>query len=158
MRSLVVPLLAAIGLVVAPHVAGAQPTVAVMISSTVDHSPGQLDARVRGQHGEIARRTLRDVLRRSGADVRLAAIGARKLDVSVVKWKIAPSGPQLDVTVELRVIVADEHGRMLSILTGRAKVSAPGETPIAQLREEAIAEAVRGMTPALQAQLRRDVG
>jgi hypothetical protein len=56
------------------------------------------------------------------------------------------------------VIVADEHGRMRSIVTGRAKVSTPGSAPIAELREQAIAEAIRGIAPTLQAQLARDVG
>jgi hypothetical protein len=157
MRSLAVVLVAALGLV-APRAVEAQPSLAVMIASSSDSSPGTLDAHARGQHGEIVRRALRDVLRRAGTEVRLVAAGVRRLDVAVVGWKISSAARQTDVSVELRVIVVDEHGRMISILTGRAKLSASGTAPLAELREQAIAEAVRGMSPALTAQLRRDVG
>ena len=157
MRSLAVLVIAAIALA-APRVVDAQPSVAVMIASAGDSSPGALDADARGHHAEIVRRALRDVLRRSGAEVRLAGIGARHLDVAVVDWKITPGAGQTEVAVKLRVIVTDDHGRMLSILTGRAQISTPGKVAVAQLRDEAIAEAVKGMTAALQAQLARDVG
>ncbi|HEY0195528.1 MAG TPA: hypothetical protein VGC42_30650 [Kofleriaceae bacterium] len=142
----------------APSVVGAQPSVAVMIASSSDSSPGTLDAHARGQHGQIVRQALHDVLRRTGAEVRLMASGVRRLDVAVTGWKIATLARQIDVAVEMRVIVVDQHGRMLSILTGRAKITAAEATPLAELRAQAIAEAIRGMTPALQAQLRRDVG
>lgn len=154
--SLVIAVAALVG--VAPRVVEAQPSVAVMIATTGDSSPGTLDAHARGQHGQIVRQALRDVLRRTGAEVRLVASGVRRLDVAVTGWKIVTVAKQIDVAVEMRVIVADHHGRMLSILTGRAKVSADEGTPLAELRAQAIAEAVRGMSPALQQQLRRDVG
>lgn len=141
------------------NVAEAAPgTLAVMIASSSDTSPGVLDAHARTEHGAIVRRALRDVLRRAGAEVRLTGSGARRLDVAVVAWRVLPAAQQTEVAVEIRVIVNDERGRMISIVTGRAKVSAPGSAKLAELREEAIAEAIRGIAPTLQTQLARNVG
>ena len=112
--------------------------------------------RARKRHAEIVRQTLLDVLRRSGADTRLAGIGPRQIDVAVVSWRVTPRARSTGVSAELRIVVCDGHGRMLSILTGRATVSgAPGQ--IAQLREQALAEAVLGMTATLTSQLTRAV-
>ena len=154
MRSL---LLAAALVAATPNLAAAG-TLAVMIASSSDTSPGVLDAHARTEHCAIVRRALRDVLRRAGTDVRSTGSGARRLDVAVVAWHVTPAARQTDVAVELRVIVADERGRMRSIVTGRAKVSAEGSAPLAELREQALAEAIRGIAPTLQAQLARDVG
>jgi hypothetical protein len=161
MRSLVLAI-ALLG--AAPVVAAAGPrgVPGVTVASSSDSSPGVLDAHARSQHGEIVRRALLDVLRRSGADVRHAGIGPRKLDAVVTAWRISTAAHQTDVAVELRVVIADDHGRMRSILTGRARVSAPAApgraTPLAELREQAIAEAVRSLRPALEDQLARAVG
>jgi hypothetical protein len=117
-----------------------------------------LDAHARTAHCAIVRRALVDVLRRAGAEVRWTANGARRLDVAVVAWHVTPTADQTDVAVELRVVIGDERGQMRAIVTGRAKVSAPGSPPIAELRAQAIAEAIHGIAPTLQAQLARDVG
>ena len=61
-----------------------------------------------------------------------------------------------DVSAELKVVLCDDHGKMLSIVTGRATVSAPrGKVRIAELREQALTEAVGGLTHSLQSQLAR---
>jgi hypothetical protein len=155
MRTLVV----AAALALTAHIAAAAPRGApgVVIASSSDSSPGTLDVRARVQHREIVRRALLDVLHRSGADVRHAGIGVRRLDVAIVAWRVTPSTGQLDVAVELRVVICDETGRMLSILTGRARMSAPDRAPLPALREQVLAEAVRGMTSSLQSQLARAV-
>jgi hypothetical protein len=139
-------------------IAAAPGTLAVMIASSMDTSPGVLDAHARTEHCAIVRRALGEVLRRAGAEVRRTAGGARRLDVAVVAWRVTAAATQTDVAVEIRVVVSDERGRMRAIVTGRAKVSAPGSAPIAELREQAIAEAIRGIAPTLQTQLARDVG
>jgi hypothetical protein len=128
----------------------------VTIASSSDTSPGVLDAHVRQRHGEIARRSLGDALRRSGADARHAGIPPTQLDITIVAWHVAPSASRIDVSIELRVVICDGHGRMLSIVTGRASVSAPSPgAPLAQLREQALAEAVGGVARSLRAQLQR---
>jgi hypothetical protein len=129
---------------------------AVTIASSSDDSPGVLDAHTRKRHGEIVRRALLDVLQRSGADVRHAGIEPRQIDVAVVAWHVTQTGRQISVAAELRIVVCDDRGKMLSIVTGRAIVSAPNRaTPIAELREQALAEAVGAISRSLQSQLVR---
>lgn len=128
----------------------------VTIASASDASPGVLDASARKRHTEVVRQALLDVLHRSGSDARLAGIGPRQLDAAVVSWQVARRGRDTAVSAELRVVVCDSHGKMLSILTGRATVTgAPGQ--VEQLREQALVEAVRAMTANLTTQLARAV-
>lgn len=159
MRSLAI--IVALALAVAGGVASAAPRSreehGVTIASASDASPGTLDTSARKRHVEILRQALLAVLRRSGADARLAGTGPRQIDVAVVSWRVTPRRRAADVSAELRLVVCDGHGRMLAILTGRATVSgAPKQ--IAQLREQALAEAVGGMTRNLELQLSRTVG
>jgi len=129
---------------------------AVTIASAIDDSPGVLDAHARRRHGEIVRRAMLDVLQRSGADVRHAGMEPRQIDVAVVGWRVTQAAADLSVGAELRVVVCDAHGLMLSIVTGRATVSAPSRgARIAELREQALAEAVGAMSRSLQSQLAR---
>ena len=126
------------------------------IASASDDSPGVLDAHARKRHGEIVRRALHDVLQRAGAEVRYAASGARQLDAAVVAWHVAQDAAQLSVSAELRVVVCDERGKMLSIVTGRASVSSPIRgARLAELREQALAEAVGALSRSLPSQLAR---
>lgn len=128
----------------------------VTIASSGDASPGVLDAHTRQHHGEIVRRALLDALHRSGADVRHAGIGPRQLDVAIVAWHVASTAIRIAVTADLRVVLCDDHGKMLSIMSTRASVSAPsGTAALAELREQALTEAVGGMTRSLQSQLDR---
>ena len=126
----------------------------VTIASASDASPGVLDTRARKRHAEIVRQALLDVLHRSGSDARHAGIAPRQIDAAVVSWRVTPRGRTTNVSAQIRIVVCDGHGKMLSILTGRATVTrAPGQ--IAQLREQALAEAVGGMTANLTTQLAR---
>jgi hypothetical protein len=154
----------AIAFAIALSVAGSAATAAprprnehaVMIASASDDSPGVLDAHARRRHGEIVRRALLDVLQRSGADVRHGGMEPRQIDVAVVAWHVTQAAAALSVGAELRVVVCDPRGRMLAIVTGRATVSAPSHgARIAELREQALAEAVGAMSRSLHAQLAR---
>jgi hypothetical protein len=151
-------------LLCATSVADAEPATrgaaGVTIASSSDHSPGVLDAHARKRHGEIVRRALLDVLHRTGTSVRHGGIGTRpgmhQLDASVVAWRVVPTSHEIAVTAELRVTVCDERGRMLSIVSGRARVTAPARgARLDELREQALAEAIGGMSRSLQSQLAR---
>jgi len=129
---------------------------AVTIKTASDASPGVLEAHVRERHAEILRQALLDALHRTGADVRHAGMPPRQIDVSITAWHIAAAANRVDVSTELRVVICDEHGKMLSIVTGRAKVSARVRTArLGELREQALAEAVGGMTRSLASQFDR---
>jgi hypothetical protein len=135
---------------------GPRGTRGVMIASSSDESPGVLDAHARKRHGEIVRGALLDVLRRSGADVRHAGIGPRQLDVAIIGWQVTTTPAEIAVSAQVRVVICDQRGRMMSIVTGRARVSVPARgARIAELREQALAEAVGSMTRSLQSQLAR---
>jgi len=128
----------------------------VTIASSSDDSPGVLDAHARKRHSEIVRRALQDLLQRSGADVRHAGSEPRQIDIAVVAWRVTQAGALISVAAELRVVVCDGNGKMLSILTGRATISASSRgAPIAALREQALAEAVGAMSHSLHSQLVR---
>jgi hypothetical protein len=128
----------------------------VTIASSSDHSPGVLDAHARKRHGEIVRRALLDVLHRSGTNVRHAGTGARRIDIAIVAWRVVPSAGDLSVSTELRAVICDESGRMLSIVTGRASVSVPARNArLAEVREHVLAEAIGGMSRSLQSQVGR---
>jgi hypothetical protein len=153
MRNLAVVL----ALVVAgsPVAAAPRPS-GVTIASASDTSPGGLDAHARQRHSEIVRRALREALRHSGSRAPHTAIAPRQLDITIVAWRVAPSPRRIDVSIELRVVICDRHGRMLSIVTARARVSSPSPgARLAELREQALAEAVGAITQSLQSQLDR---
>jgi len=144
------------------NVAGAAPRPrgerGITIASAGDASPGVLDALTRRHHAEIVRRALLDVLHRSGADVRHAGVGPRQLDVAIVGWRVTSTATTTDVTAELKVVLCDDHGKILSIVTGRARVSGPRDpSRLAELREQALTGAVGGMTHTLHSQLDRAV-
>jgi hypothetical protein len=126
----------------------------VTIASASDASPGRLASHERERHAEIVRQALRDVLHRSGADVRRGGMPMRQIDVSVVGWNVATLAGRIDVSAVLRLVICDDHGRMLSIVTGRASVSGRS-TQLAALREQVLAEAIGGMTRQLASQLAR---
>jgi hypothetical protein len=160
MRALALAIAVFVAGSVIPHRANAAPRPrserAVTIASASDDSPGALDAHARKRHGEIVRRAMLDVLQRTGADVRHAGMEPRQIDVAVVAWRVTQAAADLSVGAELRVVVCDAHGRMLSIVTGRATVSVPSRgARIAELREQALAEAVGAMSRSLQSQLAR---
>ncbi|HEV7558550.1 MAG TPA: hypothetical protein VGO00_23935, partial [Kofleriaceae bacterium] len=107
-----------------------------MVTSACDSSPGQLDAATRKLHGEIARRALTNSLDKNSVVVE----GKRQLDVSVTSWLVSIAGSRTDVTAEVRIVICDAHGKMLSIVHGKAKVTAY-RAKVDDLRRQAIAEA-----------------
>ena len=155
MRSLAIVLAIAVTASLASAAPRRRGDTGITILSSSDASPGVLDPHARQRHGEILRRALLAVLHRSGIDARHAGIPGRQIDISITAWRVASAASRIDVSTVLRVVICDDQGKMLSIVTGRARVSAPGQTEIAELREQAVAEAVGGMTRSLQSQLDR---
>lgn len=153
----------ALAILVAGSVAEAAPRprgeLAVTIASSNDASPGVLDAHARQRHAEVVRHALAEMLRRTGTDARHPGVPHRQLNVTIVSWHVVPGGARIEVATELRVVICDAQGKMLAIMTGRARVSiprdprAPGGAALAELREQALAEAVGGLTDSLHQQL-----
>jgi hypothetical protein len=144
----------AIAIIVACVLAGGVATAdginVAIVASACDSSPGHLDAQTRKHHGEIARRALTTSLHDNHVEISRPA----QLDVSVISWAVSTAGSRTEVTAEVRIVICDGHGRMKSIVHGKATVTAY-HARVAQLREQAIGEAVGGLSPQLRTQLSR---
>lgn len=149
----------------APRVVEAHPDLYVLVNSTTDDSPGKADKATRKANGEVLRRVLGEALRGAPAVTAVAAEAARfgieerHLDVSVTRLDVSPVGANMEIAAELRLAISDRHGKMLSFVSGGAKVQIPRRTYdpryLADLRREALDSAVRGLFDKLLAHLRR---
>lgn len=136
----------------------------LLVNSATDDSPGTADKTTRKTHAEIVRRALVDQLR-SEASVTSAAddakrwkLDARHIDLSVTKLEVGKAGGYVEVNAELRLAISDDKGKMMSFLSGGAKVQVPGQKfdtrYLPSLRKEALENALRGMVGKLLAHLR----
>lgn len=147
------------------HAVENHPDVFVTINTSTDDSPGKsTDKKARATHGDILRQTLETSFR-GNATVTMAAGDAQKwgldprhLDLSVTKLDVAQNGNFIEVEAQLRLAISDDNGKMLSFLSGGAKVQVPKRTFDARylpaLRKEALENAMRGMFDKLLTQLR----
>ena len=146
------------------HAVEAHPDLYVVINSSADDSPGKADKKTRKVHGDIVRQVLLDQCRTApqvttvATDAQRFGLDARHVDLSVVKLEAAQAGNYVEVEAELRLAISDDKGRMISILSGGAKVQVPQKTFDAKylpaLRKEALENAMRGMFEKLIAHLR----
>lgn len=136
----------------------------VLINSSTDDSPGKTDKAARQTHAEVLRQTLADHIRKDATITMAAALAkqpgirSRQLDLSVTRLAVQTAGAYVEIEAQLRLAISDDKGKMLSFLSGGAKVQVPRKTFHAKylptLRKEAIENAMRGMLDKLMAQLR----
>jgi hypothetical protein len=136
----------------------------LLVSSSADDSPGTSDKTTRKTHAEIVKRVLVDQLKTEASvtsvagDARRWRLDARHIDLSVTRLDVVKVGGYIEIDAELRLAVSDDDGKMLSFLSGGAKVSVPSQTFDAKylpsLRKEALENAMRGMFGKLLAHLR----
>jgi HEAT repeat protein len=144
---------------VEPH-----PDLYVLVNSAADESPGAADAATRRLHAGIIKRTLLEQLRSDASITSVASeaqrwsLEARHVDLSVTRLAATRAGPLVEIAAELRIAISDDSGRMLSILSGGAKVQIPADKFDARylptLRKDALDNAMRGMVGKLVTQLR----
>jgi hypothetical protein len=147
-----------------PRALGPEPDVYVLVNSSADDSPGKADKPTRKVHADIVRRTLVDqcksnpVVTTVASDARRLGLDPRHIDLSVVKMDVSTVGAMVEVDAHLRLAISDGTGKMLSFLSGGAKVQVPKHKFDARylpnLRREALENAVRGMFDKLLAHLR----
>jgi hypothetical protein len=147
-----------------PRAVEARPDLFVLINSSTDDSPGKTDKATRKLHGELLRKVLGDSFHATplvtsvATEAQRYGLDPRHLDVSVTKLEVVPSGTYMEIQAELRLAISDDHGKMLSFLSGGAKVQIPRRTYDARylpdLRKEALENAVRGLFDKLLAHLR----
>lgn len=148
-----------------PHAVLDRPDLYVTVKGCNDDSPGNTDKLTRKQHADILAATLEDALRTSKqvTMVQMEAerwgLDARSVDVSVTKLDITQTAGYVEVSVDLRLAISDNAGKMLSFLSGGAKVSVPMRKYKPQflpnMRKEAIEGAMRGMMDKLLVHLRQ---
>jgi len=137
------------------------PDLYLLINSSADESPGDTDKATRQGHAEIIRRELLGQLRTepsvttAGSEARRWGLEARHIDLSVTKLELRRAGvPEL--VAELRIAISDDNGKMLSFLTGGAKIQVSPKFDaryLPALRREALENAMRGMLNKLLAHL-----
>jgi hypothetical protein len=144
--------------------AHARPEIYVTIASASDHTPGAHPSE-RVRNADTIKRVLLLALARtpsfrarwqifagSGLDV-------RKIDIEVVQLRVDRTRDDIEVTAQLRLVVCDERGRMLSILSGGASARRPARVvraeQLVELRRDALEGAVQGMFAPLRTHLLR---
>ena len=148
-----------------PHAVENRPDLYVTIKGTNDDSPGKTDKATRKANADVLKLVLADQLRTAPQVTMIANEGERwgldprMIDVSVVKLDVAQAGSYMEVAAELRLAISDDKGKMLSFLSGGAKVQIPLAKYKAKflptMRKDALEGAMKGMFDKLLAHLRQ---
>jgi hypothetical protein len=148
-----------------PHAVEDRPDLYVVIKSSNDDSPGSKgDKVVRKANGEVLKTALENELKAApqvtmtDTEAKRWGLEARHIDVSVVKLDVDTSGSYVEISADLRLAISDDTGKMLSFLSGGAKVQVPRSKYKPQFlpdfRKEALEGAMKGMFDKLLAHLR----
>jgi hypothetical protein len=148
-----------------PHAVADSPDLYVMIKSSSDDSPGKADKPTRKQNADVVKQALLDSLKAApqvtmtATDAQRWSLDPRTIDLSVVKMDVDTNGGYVEIDAELRLAISDENGKMLSFLSGGAKVQIPSGKFKSQYlpayRKEALEGAMRGMFDKLLTHLRQ---
>jgi len=157
-----------------PKALAPRPELYVVIKSASDDAPAQkdktakYDKKARKTHADIAKLAMASAMKSVPTVTAIAKDAAkynldcRNIDVIVSNLETRATGNYIEVEASLRLAISDDRGKMLSILTGGAKVQvkkANFDTAyLPQLRREAIENAVKGVLDKLLAHLRRGAG
>lgn len=160
-----------------PKALATRPELYVVVKSATDDSnkatKGKAKAKAadkkdKKMHAEIAKLAMSTELKATQVvtstpkDAAKYNLDLRNIDVIITKLDIKTSGTYIEVEAQLRLAISDDRGKMLSFLTGGAKVQvkkANYDTAyLPQLRREAIENAVKGLFDKLMAHLRRGAG
>jgi hypothetical protein len=138
----------------------------VLVNSSADDSPGATDPATRRVHAGIVKRALLEQLAADAtvtstpADAERWGLVARHLDLSVTRLSATKVGGIVEIAADLRIAISDDSGRMLSFLSGGAKVQIPADKydprHLQMLRTQALDTAMRGMSGKVITQLRTD--
>jgi hypothetical protein len=146
------------------HAVENHPDLYVTINTSADDSPGKADKAARKVHSDILRQTLSDSFKSQpmvttlATDAQKWGLDPRHLDLSVTKLEVMQTGAMIEIEAQLRLAISDDDGKLLSFLSGGAKVQVPKRTfdtkYLPNLRKEAIENAARGLFDKLLAHLR----
>ncbi len=148
-----------------PHAVEDRPDLYVTVKGCNDDSPGKTDKITRKGHADILASALKDSLSKAHQvtmlenDAQRWGLEGRQLDVAVVKLEAAQVGNYMEVAVELRLAISDNTGKMLSFLSGGAKIQVPMSkykpSFLPNMQKDALEGALRGLFDKLLAHLRQ---
>jgi len=148
-----------------PHAVEDRPDLYVTVKGTNDDSPGKTDKATRKAHADFLATSLKDSLSKARQvtmvenDAQRWGLEPRQLDVSVVKLEVTQTTAYVEIAVELRLAISDNKGKMLSFLSGGAKVQVPiGKYKphfLPTMRKDALDGALRGLFDKLLVHLRQ---
>jgi hypothetical protein len=160
-----------------PKALATRPELYVVVKSATDDSPSSKSTKKADQktlkkdkkmHAEIAKLAMSTELKATEVvtsvpkDAAKYNLDLRNIDVIITKLETKTTGSYIEIEAQLRLAISDDRGKMLSFLTGGAKVqvkkSSYNTAYLPQLRREAIENAVRGLFDKLMAHLRRGAG
>jgi hypothetical protein len=148
-RALIV-LMALLGL------AAADPVRLVTIASVTDDS-GETDADVRVRHTDTVSGAIGPAVAAIDAEFQRLGLEARQLDISITRFDLTHDDARYYLTTELRVVISDAQGRMLTLQSSCAtvEVSARIFRPerLEKMRREALDNASAGLAESLRARL-----
>jgi hypothetical protein len=138
-----------------PRVVDARPELFVAIKLTNDDSSGKRTEKQRKESAATIRALVARELSSTSAvtlDPKIAGrygIDRHNIDVSITKLGAVPNGNFVDIECELRVAISNDRGKMLSFVSGGAKVQIPkrsfNEKYLPQFAKEAMENAVKGL-------------
>ncbi|HEY5951432.1 MAG TPA: HEAT repeat domain-containing protein [Kofleriaceae bacterium] len=148
-----------------PHAVEDRPDLFVTIKGANDDSPGKADKTTRKANCDILKGVLQDQLK-SAPQVTMVATDAqrwgldpRMIDVSVVKLELVQAGSYMEMEAELRLAISDDKGKLISFLSGGAKVQIPlakyKPKFLPTMRKDALEGAMKGMFDKLIVHLRQ---
>jgi hypothetical protein len=148
-----------------PRVLPSRPELFVLIKTSNDDSPGKLDTAARKSHGDILRSAMKSQLASSkvvsanAEDVDRLGLASRQLDLSVVKLEATRAGEFMEIEAQIRLAVSDNGGKILSMISGGAKVQVQRKSFNAKnmtlYRKQALEGAVAGLFEKLLTHLRK---
>ena len=147
------------------HAVEATPELYVVVKSAQDKSAGSENDSVRTERAKTLKKLMLKELKKS-AKVTTSSKQAKKhsletsnIDISITEFTSDTVGKYVEIECTIRIALSDENDKMLSFLTGGAKVQVPKKTfnrqYLPQLREEALENAVKGIHQDLIQHLQR---
>lgn len=141
-----------------------RPTLYLVLKSTTDESKSRTNKKTRQRHADKMRSYIEAELS-AAPDVTTSeqealayGIERNTLDASITKLDGRIAGPYVEVECEIRIAISNDRGKMLSFLTGGAKVQIPkglfSKKQLPRLRLEAIENAVKSVNQDLISYLR----
>jgi hypothetical protein len=147
------------------HAVEARPDLYVLVKSSSDDSPGKADKFTRKANGDIVKQALLDSFKSSpqvtltAADAQRWGLDPREIDLSVTHLDVNDENGIVEIDAELRLAISDESGKILSFVSGGAKVQVPSAKfntrYLPQFRKQALEGAMQGLFDKLLDHLRQ---